>query len=119
MLAIGSISYHDLILANFKDAVFLPNNHLNSYFLGLAGLSHFKNDSYQEDLLPCYLKKPQAQVLLEEKSKNIEIIPMTKQHLNLISDILLSDFDEFWSYSILEEELDASNSNYFVSILNR
>lgn len=119
MLAIGSISYHDLILANFKDAVFFPNNHLNSYFLGLAGLSHFKNDSYQEALLPCYLKKPQAQVLLEEKSKNIEIIPMTKQHLNLISDILLSDFDEFWSYSILEEELDASNSNYFVSILNR
>lgn len=41
---------------------------LNSYDLGLAGLNKFKSigDSLEE-VLPLYLKKPQAQRQLEEK----------------------------------------------------
>ena len=43
---------------------------------------------------------------------------MTFQDLNQISDILLTDFDEFWNYTILEDELKANNSSYLVAKLN-
>lgn len=68
----GSEIYKNLILENFSDAKFASTdlNNLNSYSLGLAGLDNFKAGliSY-EDVLPLYLKKPQAQRLLEEKEK--------------------------------------------------
>lgn len=42
------------------------NNILNSYNLGLCGLDKYNNKNFCE-LLPLYLKKPQAQSQLEEK----------------------------------------------------
>lgn len=45
-------------------------NTLNSYNLGLCGLEKYKNGSWlEEELLPLYLKKPQAQKQLEEQSE--------------------------------------------------
>ena len=49
------------------------NNALNSYYVGLAGFNKFRKNKL-EDVLPLYLKKPQAQRQLEEKSKSIKIM---------------------------------------------
>ena len=38
---------------------------------------------------------------------------MTNQDLLKIKDILISDFDDFWSYSVLKDELNSDNSLYF------
>lgn len=53
--------------ANFADTTF---NVLNSYSLGLAGLDKSNSFSDTQDVLPLYLKKPQAQRQFEEKLKN-------------------------------------------------
>ena len=67
----GSEIYKNLVQETFSDAKFASDdlNNLNSYSLGLAGLNHFNNGSISEEVLPLYLKKPQAQRLLEEKEK--------------------------------------------------
>lgn len=116
----GSIVYKKQILDKFEKndmVAFSKTNDLSSYCLGLAGLYKWQTNQL-EDVLPLYLKKPQAQRQLEEKSKNIEIIPMTQEHLDEISSTLTSDFDEFWNVSTLKEELHANSSNYLVAKLN-
>ena len=40
---------------------------------------------------------------------------MTLDDLEQIKDILQSDFDEFWNYDILLNELSSSNSKYIVA----
>ena len=54
-------------------------NLLNSYYLGLSGLDFYNSgieattpDRQLNDILPLYLKKPQAQRQLEEKNKEIK-----------------------------------------------
>ncbi len=54
-------------------------NLLNSYYLGLCGLDFYNSgieattpDRQLNDILPLYLKKPQAQRQLEEKEKEIK-----------------------------------------------
>ena len=54
-------------------------NLLNSYYLGLSGLAFYNSgiealtsDRQLNDILPLYLKKPQAQRQLEEKEKEIK-----------------------------------------------
>lgn len=115
----GSIIYKDFIASQCKNFYFATseNNVLNSYYLGLAGLDKFRKKEGKE-VLPLYLKKPQAQRQLEEKFKNITIDTMTQEDLNQISNTLLSHFDEFWSYDLLKEELNAKNSNYLVAKFN-
>lgn len=49
---------------------------------------------------------------------NIEIYEMTIPDLDKISDILYSDFDDFWTVSTLKGELENSNSQYIVAKLN-
>ena len=46
---------------------------------------------------------------------NIQIQPMTQQDLKQIEEILTTDFDEFWTPSIFEKELNNPNSSYFVA----
>ena len=48
----------------------------------------------------------------------IEICEMSISHLLEIKDILTSDFDDFWTYSVFENELKNPNSKYFVAIIN-
>lgn len=112
----GSEIYTETICHLFKNYQFVfSNNHLlDSYTLGLAGLDKWKENNL-DDVLPMYLKKPQAQRQLEEKSKEVEILPMTLETLNEIADSLTSDFDDFWSSATLESELKAENSTYFVA----
>lgn len=48
---------------------------------------------------------------------NLEIYNMTYYDLSLIKDILIDDFDDFWTYDVLQEELNNPNSEYFVAKL--
>lgn len=57
------------ILHIFENSEFLPTEFsiLNSEALGLAGFSKFNSGEELSEVLPLYLKKPQAQRQLEEK----------------------------------------------------
>ena len=50
---------------------------------------------------------------------DIEISQMLLSDLETIKDYLISDFDDFWNYNILKEELISENSKYIVAILNK
>ncbi len=117
----GSVTYKDTILAEFENATLAnpQNNILDSYLLALAGLNKAKENKFENDLLPLYLRKPQAQRQLEEQLRNINIDFMTLQDLEQISDILQSSFDEFWTKDIFKDELMANNSIYLVAKLNQ
>lgn len=39
---------------------------------------------------------------------NLEVYNMTDYDLSLIKDILISCFDDFWTYDVLQEELNNS-----------
>lgn len=64
----GSLIYKDYLTYIFENCNFSNKNELNSYSLGLAGLEKFKNNQLC-DVLPLYLRKPQAQRQLEEKKQ--------------------------------------------------
>ena len=49
---------------------------------------------------------------------NLNFSNMNISDLNEIKDILVSDFDDFWTYSILKDELNSSSSHYIVAKLN-
>lgn len=50
---------------------------------------------------------------------NIKIETMVLEDLELIKDALISDYDNFWNFTILKEELKNSNSQYLVAKINR
>ena len=66
----GAVSYKEKILSVLGEKCnFVDNNDLSCYNLGLAGLAHFKKEDFC-DVIPLYLRKPQAERMLEEnKSK--------------------------------------------------
>ena len=49
---------------------------------------------------------------------NIKITPMTLSDVDTIKNNLISDFDNFWTYQILKEELKSKNSSYLVAKMN-
>ena len=46
---------------------------------------------------------------------NIIISTMELQDLNSIKNVLLKDFDNFWTYNVFKEELSNPNSKYIVA----
>ena len=48
---------------------------------------------------------------------NLKIYKLTLSKLEELSSILASDFDDFWSYSILKDEINSENSYYIVAKL--
>ena len=46
---------------------------------------------------------------------DLKIEKMTLDDLESINDILLSDFDDFWSYDILKKELEYPNSYFIIA----
>ena len=65
----GSKVYKDKILEVFPNSIIADdkNDILDSYNLGLAGFDKYSSGEEIEELLPLYLKKPQAQIQLEKK----------------------------------------------------
>lgn len=45
----------------------------------------------------------------------MEITEMTLDDLELMQNTLYSDFDNFWSYNILKQELENENTNYIIA----
>lgn len=45
----------------------------------------------------------------------IEICTMNSEDLQALKNTLITDFDDFWSYSILEKELSNTNTTYIVA----
>ena len=43
-----------------------------------------------------------------------DITKMTFEDLNNIKDNLISDFDDFWNYSVFKSELESDSSHYLV-----
>ena len=63
----GAINYKSLIETILPNKCnFVEKNNISAYNLGLAGLEHFKNEDFV-DLNPLYLRKPQAERMLELK----------------------------------------------------
>ena len=50
--------------------------------------------------------------------KEIDIQQMSLNDLEKIKDILIFDFDDFWNYNILKEELESPNSKYIIAKTN-
>ncbi len=50
--------------------------------------------------------------------KKIDIQEMSLNDLEKIKDILISDFDDFWNYNILKDELESPNSKYIIAKTN-
>lgn len=46
---------------------------------------------------------------------NLELYNMTISDLNLISDTLFDNFDDFWTYNVFKSELENPNSKYIVA----
>ena len=111
----GSIIYKDKMKTTISNYKFdeTISNELNIYNLGIAGLDKYLNLHRSENILPLYLKKPQAQRQLE--SKKFEIKEINIDDLNSIN---FKDFNTFWNKTILEDELKAENTKYFKVILD-
>ena len=63
----GAVNYKELIISALpNNSFFTDNNFLSSYNLGLAGLNHYKRNDFP-DVMPIYLRKPQAERMLEAK----------------------------------------------------
>ena len=70
----GALEFKDKIKENLKNVSLEDEklNTLNSYNLGICGYKKYLNGFLSnKDLLPLYLKKPQAEKLLEEKLKDL------------------------------------------------
>ena len=64
----GAITYKSQILETLPNSIFVKDNNLSAYNLGLAGLKHFEDNIF-DDVLPLYLRKPQAERILEMQQK--------------------------------------------------
>ena len=72
IFSIPNGGYRNKIEAIFFDSKFASQdlNVLNSYHLGLAGLVYYNSGCDLQEVLPLYLKKPQAQRQLEERENS-------------------------------------------------
>ena len=85
----------------------INSNNIDVYNLGIAGFNKFNKNGKDENLLPLYLKKTQAQRQLEGKSISIETMQTSDlDHLDI------SKFDDFWNIDILKDELKSQNSEF-------
>ena len=52
------------------------------------------------------------------EKNNIKILPMTQEDLLYFENTLITEFDEFWNYSILKQEFYNENTSYIVAKQN-
>ena len=77
------------------------------YSLGIAGINKYIQLGEDKNLLPLYLKKPQAQRQLEEKNIVIQDMKMSD-----LTNLELNQFDDFWNIDILKDELNSEISRF-------
>lgn len=107
-------NFKNIVSDNIKKYAFSNSNLLDIYNLGLIGFNLYcSNPKSNYNILPLYLKKPQAQRQLE--SKNISIRPMIIEDCNLIN---IDQFDNFWNLQNLISEVKSKNSKFLVALIN-
>ena len=102
--------YKDKIKTTSSNFVLSDNDNLNTvdvYALGVAGIHKYTQLGEDKNLLPLYLKKPQAQRQLEEKNIVIESMKISD-----LENLKISDFDDFWNMDILKDELTSDTSQF-------
>lgn len=102
--------YKHKIETSSSNFVLSDNDNLNTvdiYALGIAGIHKYTQFGEDKNLLPLYLKKPQAQRQLEEKS-----IVIANMNITDIENLDISDFDDFWNMDILKDELTSKTSQF-------
>lgn len=62
----GAINYKNKILEYLPESKFCKKD-ISSSKLALCGLSHYETDENIDELLPMYLRKSQAEIVMEEK----------------------------------------------------
>ena len=82
-------------------------DNIDIYALGIAGINKYTQFGEDKNLLPLYLKKPQAQRHLEEKNIVIENMKISD-----LENLEISDFDDFWNMDILKDELTSDTSQF-------
>lgn len=65
----GAICNKELIISKLPNSTFCLTNDVSAYNLGLAGLNKFTSNGADKDILPLYLRKPQAERMLENKNE--------------------------------------------------
>ena len=102
--------YKDKIEAASSNFVLSDNDNLDIvdvYALGIAGIHKYTQFGEDKNLLPLYLKKPQAQRQLEEKNIIIEDMKISD-----LDNLDISNFDDFWNIDILKDELTSETSQF-------
>ena len=102
--------YKDKIETSSSNFILSDNDNLSTvdvYALGIAGIHKYTQFGEDKNLLPLYLKKPQAQRQLEGKNMVIENMKISDlEHLDI------SNFDDFWNMDILKDELTSETSQF-------
>lgn len=62
----GAVVNKDNIISKINNSNFIDNNDVSAYNLGIAGIYQYKNNN-SNDIMPLYLRKSQAERMLEEK----------------------------------------------------
>lgn len=102
--------YKDKIETTSSNFVLSDNDNLDIvdvYALGIAGIHKYTQFGEDINLLPLYLKKPQAQRQLEGKNIIIENMKISD-----LENLEISDFDDFWNMDILKDELTSETSQF-------
>ena len=117
VIFVGDSSFlHKDFIENYSNKFLISDNSLDSidvYNLAIAGINKYIQKGSDLEVLPLYLKKPQAQRQLEEKALSIDYLK--KEDLENLN---FSNFDNFWNKNILEQELTSSNSTVFCAKLD-
>lgn len=102
--------YKDKIKTSLSNFVLSNNDSFDTvdvYSLGIAGIHKYTQLGEDKNLLPLYLKKPQAQRQLEGKNIIIEDMKIFD-----LDNLELNQFDDFWNIDILKDELTSETSQF-------
>ena len=102
--------YKDKIETDSPNFALSDNDNLHTvdvYYLGIAGICRYTQLGEDKNLLPLYLKKPQAQRQLEGKNIIIEDMKISD-----LDNLDISNFDDFWYIDILKDELTSETSQF-------
>lgn len=111
----GSTIYYDTIKEHSSNFQFANNdfNNIDVYSLGIAGINKYNQYGKDKNLLPLYLKKPQAQRQLESKNIVVKLMQFSD-----LKNLNLAEFDDFWNMEILQDELKSEYSKCLCAILD-
>ncbi len=113
----GSVLHQRILQQHFPKAIFATSEQNVQYSSSIAKAAwrKWQRKEEQEPLIPIYLRKAQAERAVEQKEEEVVISRMTVADLQTMKVNLQQDFDAFWNYDILADELANTTSTYWVA----